>query len=162
VEKSRFVLYAILLVFAIWVIYYFARNTEHAEERKTPPQADISVSSERPSITAGPDTLPPVGEKIAPGTALVQAKILSVEYKDDLPARISLHINKVLGYGPATPPIAPDSRLSINVLRFVRANDKYKDSFKKGTTIQAVLIHQKQLKLKESDSGDSWTISDIK
>lgn len=161
-EKSKFILYALLLVIAVWAIYFFSRKAERNGKQKTPPRIDTSFSSQRPSITADSDTIPPVAEKIAPGTALVQAQVVSVDYEDEIPARITLKVNKVLGYGPATPPIAPESRLSIHVLGFVKANNQYKDTFKKGTNIQAVLVHQKGLKLQGSDSGDSWTIGDIK
>ncbi|HKK46635.1 MAG TPA: hypothetical protein VJ964_14010 [Balneolaceae bacterium] len=133
---------------------------------KSAPRADAAVSTSRPTITARQDTTPTPpqeSKKLAPGTAWVNARVLSVEYSEDWPGSISLQITKVRGYGPSTPPIPPDSKLSINVLGFVKANTQYKSVFKKGDEISAILTYRKGLQIQDGqNSGDSWAISDIK
>lgn len=158
-----------ILVLAGGTFYVFSKRSHEDDARtysQTPPQADTTALTDRPSITASQDTTPnppPAGEKLAPGTVWVEAQILSVEYANDWPSNISIQVKKVQGYGTSTPPIPPDSKLSINVLRFVKANRQYKKLFKKGAEISAILTYRKGLQIQGSqNSGNSWAISEIK
>jgi len=165
--KSKLIFAALVLATVIGGYFFYIHNPKSKQDKYTsaPPHIDTSMLSKRPSITTSNDTAPsppPVGEQLAPGTAWAEARILSVEYSDSLPSKISVHIKRVRGYGPSTPPIAPDSKLSINVLRFVKANMQYKGTFEKNAEISTVLTYRKGISMGGRDSGGSWAIVDIK
>ncbi|MGD8428618.1 MAG: hypothetical protein PVH63_13425 [Balneolaceae bacterium] len=160
-KSSRYLLLALLFILVAGILYFNSENSAKKKGYKHPPQADTTALQQRLSITAGPDTVPPPENTVAPGTVMIEAQIRAVDYSDGSPERITISVNEVLGYGSSTPPIAPDSKLILNVSGFLRANPEYRDVFKKGADLRAVLAYREGLKKDTSHGVGSWAIKNI-
>lgn len=140
---------------------YLWSTIEEPKNEVEAKQSDSVASAERPSFGAQQDTVPPpVGESLSPGTAMVRVNILSVEYEGEQPSRMVGAVQKVLGYGSSTAPLAVNKELDLQIASLVKANPEYASIFKRDTTIQ-LLLSQSGMQMSESSNTDQWGISTV-
>mgnify|MGYP006993517681 CR=1 FL=1 len=149
-------------------------NSEQTEPQSTSASvySDSLPDPERPTITAQKDTVDedsvkekdpafPVGEELAPGTALVKAVVISADF-DSGTNSIVVQTEEVLGYGSATSPIAVQQELTVSADRFLKNYPDRKKSLQEGNSIHIVISSQKGLSVGESQDTQKWSLVDLK
>lgn len=119
-------------------------------------------SSENTEMTTNQDTFPSLaGDGLAPGTALISARILSVENGNESHYRMKLQVNEVLGYGSSTPVLASDNNLVVDATRFFKKNIKLKGTIEDNTEIKVVISYQKGMSMGEESAEGQWKLQEI-
>ena len=137
------------------VYYYLSQNIVEQPQTDLP---DSISAPKRPVITTQEDTVQKhVGEDLAPGTALIKARVVDEDLK-----QMTVQVNEVLGYGAATPVIAADTELTIFVENYLKANPDRENIIEAGAEIRALISHQKGMVIGESGESGRWTLNDLK
>lgn len=154
-KKNNIAIYVVIFVLAAGLYYYLSQNNIEQTQTAAP---DSVSAPEQPIITAQEDTVPePVGENLAPGTALISARVLEGDAK-----QITVQVNEVLGYGSATPVIASDTELTILVENFLKANSDRGNVIEAGAEISALISYQKAMAIGKSGGNGRWTLNELK
>ena len=96
----------------------------------------------------------PVGETIAPGSAVILCNVNSFTENGDI-YLIDVNVKSVLGYGSATEEIAPGTNLQLQMTkRLIELK-----SLRKGTELH-LEIRQPKMGM-ESDKNVLWTVSQL-
>lgn len=151
-----------VIIFVIAGVAYFWFSSADQQSQADSPMMDSVSTSERPSIEASPDTVPPpVGEDLAPGTAVVQMEIASVTYNEGNPAEMVGRVQEVLGYGSSTSSIAVGSDMTLNISGFLEMNPDYKDTIKKDSTVILQLTETTKgiQQINGSSKSNPWIIN---
>jgi hypothetical protein len=154
-KSYKIAIYVVLFVLAGGIYYYVSQNNIEQTQTAVP---DSVSAPERPVFTTQEDTMPePVGEDLAPGTALISAEVLDGSEK-----QITVLVGEVLGYGSATPVIVSDTELTILVENYLKANPDRENLIEAGAEISALVSHQKAMVMRESGESSRWTLKEIK
>jgi len=164
VDNRIVTLIAIIIVIAGFV-YFWPSSTEQ-EPLSNRPEMDTTSIADRPSFEASKDTVDtvrqPVGENLAPGTALVILQIESLEYEEDRLQSITGKIEEVLGYGSATSVINPGSTISLNISGYLEADSGVRKMITEGNIITVKLGDSKGMQaMGESANPSKWRIKEI-
>jgi hypothetical protein len=164
VNKSKSLL-AILLALLLGFGWYLLSEEPASDTPQSAPVYSDSVPNpERPVFTDREDTVvqdsvpPRIGEKLAPGTALVKATVTG----NDLDRKITVTAEEILGYGSATSPIAARQEMTISVGRYLKSNPADEQLLQKGKTVFMVISSQEGMSLGDSQGGKSWSLVDVK
>jgi len=151
-------------------------NSEQTEPQSTSASvySDSLPDPERPTITAQKDTMDkdsvkekeqdppsPVGEELAPGTALIKAVVISADFDSGANSFV-VQTEEVLGYGSAASPIAVHQELTVSADRFLKNYPDRKKSLQEGNSIHIVISSQKGLSVGESQDTQKWSLVDLK
>lgn len=162
-EINKIVLLVLVLVVSVGSYIYLSPSSPDKPDGPRAPTIDSIDAPERPTITAQKDTTPsPVEEKLSPGTALIKATILSVESAEGLPAAITVRVDKVMGYGSATPPLPSGTELSLTVQGFLETNPSLEEQLRKDAEVQLVVASREGLAVKKSENQKRWSLVEIK
>lgn len=170
-SKSLLTILVILLLGLGW--YLLSEETAQDSPQPAPVYSDSVPDAERPVFTAQKDTIeddtaqehttpPPVGEDLAPGTALVKAVVISDDFNSEANMNVTVKAEEILGYGSATSPIAAQQELIISVGRYLKNNAGDKDLLQKGKTVFMVISSDQGMSLGESQSSKRWSLIEIK
>lgn len=164
ISKIISVTVVVLLVGLGW--YYYSYQQESVEQSKPSETvySDSIDAPDRPSITAQKDTTPePVGEDLAPGTALVEAKVLNVNVDDggDGPKHITVRVEEVKGYGSSTSPISSKTELNIDVQNVVNQDTDVSKRLQEGADLLMVISGRQQLQTGASANESDWGLLEI-
>lgn len=125
--------------------------------------SDSMPAPERPTITAQEDTvLTPVGEDLAPGTALVKATVVSEGNDGEKNGSLRIRADEVLGSNPSTPPVAAHQELEIEVERFLKRNPADKKLMQEGQTITIVISSEEGMSVGGSQGKKRWSLVELK
>lgn len=173
-NKSKSLL-TILLVVLLLGLGWYLLSEESAQDspQPAPVYSDSVPDAERPVFTAQEDTIeedtaeehtapPPVGEDLAPGTALVKAVVISDDIDSEANMHLAVKAEEILGYGSATSPIASQQELMISVGRYLKNNAGNKDLLQKGKTVFMVISSDQGMSLGDSQGGKKWSLVEIK
>lgn len=159
-EQNRRLVLLLIFAVAVAVSYYFLSPNEKAPApRPSAPAMDSTATSQRPVITAPTDTvdtLPPAAEKLAPGTALIRATILTAS---DNQRAMTIRVDEVMGYGSSTPPLPSGTELSVDMQNFLQQHPDLRDHLSKGATVTLIVAAQQGM---GSDGTPSWTLVEFK
>lgn len=137
------------------IYYYLSQNSVEQPQTDLP---DSISAPKQPIITTQEDTVPkPVGQDLAPGTALINARIVDEDLK-----QMTIQVNEVLGYGSATPVIAADTELTIIVENYLKANPDRGNIIEAGAEIRALISYQRGMAIGESGESSRWSLNDLK
>jgi hypothetical protein len=163
-SKISIAVVVVLLLGVGW--YLLSGDSEQQQNTKqgTSAYSDSIAAQQRPSFTAQKDTTvrDPVGERLAPGTALVKATVIDNATEDEQNARITIKAEEILGYGSSTPPIAAQEKLTIDVERILKNNPDTKHLMQKGSTITVVVSSQQGVSLGDSQGKQQWSLIELK
>lgn len=123
---------------------------ECGSKKETSQKEDSSSANETTAVMNSdtiPQAPPPPPPALAPGHAKVRAEITGQDF--DTKGTLSLKVKEVLGYGPATPPIAVNDTLA------VRYTTQGQDKINIGKIVSAVISYRQQLD--SSKSSPLWT-----
>lgn len=162
VAPKRISIFMALLLIAVGSAYYFSENSISGTENQQDPYIDSLSADNRPSITARRDTVPePVGEDLAPGTALIRTTILSVAEEEGEVQEITVQVEEVLGYGSSTPPITTDTQFSFAVSHYLEKNSDLKDHITVDGQIEILVSHQEGIQTADSDKKQRWSFVEL-
>ncbi len=170
-SKSLLTILVVLLLGLGW--YLLSEETAQDSPQPAPVYSDSVPDAERPVFTAQEDTIeddtaqehttpPPVGEDLAPGTALVKAVVISDDFGSEANMNVTVKAEEILGYGSATSPIAAQQELMISVGRYLKNNAGDKDLLQKGKTVFMVISSDQGMSLGESQSNKRWSLIEVK
>ena len=170
-SKSLLTILVVLLLGLGW--YLLSKDSAQDSPKSAPAYGDSMADPERPVFSAQEDTLkedttegqttpPPVGQDLAPGTALVKVTVISDDYDRQANMALTVKAVEILGYGPATSPIAAQQELEIRVERFLKNNSDYENLMQKGKTLTIVISSEKEMNLGDSPGKESWSLIGVK
>lgn len=157
----------IVVIIAVAAMLYFPQSSSD-QPQPNETYSDSIDAADRPMFTARKDTQdtiptpPPVGEDFAPGTVLIRATIISVEFADEGPSNIVVKVGEVMGYGPSTPPIATGTEFTFNITNFLKNRSVDREQLRKKSEIKMLIASQQGLRTADSDKGQSWTLIELK
>lgn len=100
-----------------------------------------------------------VSEKIPPGTAIVEAKIQSIE-ENTSAQTLNVKILKVFGYGQSTKPIADKTEMKIELPKSLLTNQTSKDFVQVGGVYQLEISQPS--KTMNAETNSDWQANTIK
>jgi len=158
------ILILITIVFVISGLTYFwysSAEQESKADRSSEAAVDTTLISDRPSSETSHDTTPPPpAENLAPGTAMVQMKIVSVTSDNGKPSQIVGRVQEVLGYGSSTSPIAVGSEIPLNISGFLEMNPDRKSAFSPDSTVTFLLSETTGMQqVNSSNTSNTWIIN---
>jgi hypothetical protein len=103
-----------------------------------------------------------VGEKLAPGTALIRAVILSVEEIENEIGEITVRVDEIMGYGASTPPISSGTKFSFDVLHYLQGDPIIRDQIRVNGEIKILISYQEGIQLNDSDKKKDWELVEFK
>ena len=133
----------LLLIIPIFLIVECGSKKETAQNNENPSAKDTSIVMTSDTIPQPPP--PPPG--LAPGQAKIRGEVIS--HDNEIKSTLSLRIEKVLGYGPATPPIAVNDTLVVHLTA------QSQNEINIGKIVSAVISYRQQLD--DSKSTPLWT-----
>ena len=162
-DINKIVLLVLVLVVSVGTYIYLSPSSPDKPDEPQAPTIDNIEAPERPTITTQKDTTPmPVEEKLSPGTALIEAVILSVDSAEGLPTAITVRVDQVMGYGSTTPPLPAGSELSFAVQGFLETTPSLEEQLRKDAEVQLVVASQEGLAVKKSENQKRWSLVEIK
>ena len=146
-------------------------DTMPAPEQPTIKEASKDTqTNNNGTVTADNDTItkdtmptpPPVNQEFAPGRALIEATILSVETTDGQPSQISVRVDEVLGYGHSTPPIAPETEFTFDIRQYLGNNPQYSSMIQQQAVITMLIASQRGMRPNTSGQAQPWGLVELK
>lgn len=156
-QKNKIAIFVVLLM-ALGAFYYFWQGEQSGTEL-----SEHDTSSANQDIASHQDTVPTrAGEDLAPGSAMIDATIISFESNNGGQHRLNVRVNEVLGYGSSTPMLAVDTDLMLNSESFFKANPNLVDTIKESTKIKAVISYQKSMTMGDEGAKGRWKLQDVR
>ena len=131
------VIFLLVIIAAIGAYYWVGQSSSKQATSPSPPSVDQFTTPDRPTISASPDTTPqPVGEGLAPSTALVRATVLGITKEQQTVTSLSIRVDEVLSYGSSTPPLPVDTELSFDMSYSLDQKPEFGEALAKGASLQ--------------------------
>lgn len=141
---------------SIWIFFIsilLLWNPGCSSEKKDPNKAN-TLKSYQDTLQVKSDTIPtpdPPPPGLAPGQAKIEGEVIGFHDPEKVSnGVIIIKVEKVLGYGPSTPPIAASD--SVEVI----SGSLDPKKFKIGKIVSAILSYQ--LMLGDSGKSSRWTL----
>lgn len=149
---------------------WYLLSEESAQENSQPATvySDSMPDPERPVFTARQDTVErdsvrsPVGEELAPGTALIKATVVSDDFGNQTNRNLTVKVEEILGYGSATPSIASQQELGVQVGRYLKNSPADKKFMQKGKMITIVISSEEGMNVGDSRGKKRWSLIELK
>ncbi|MGM0545347.1 MAG: hypothetical protein ACQEST_01390 [Bacteroidota bacterium] len=153
----------LLLTVVGWYFYSSQQESPPGQQSSETIYSDSIDAQDQPTFSQQQDTVKePVGEDLAPGTALVRATIQSVEHQDEKLERIKVVIEEVVGYGSSTAPISSNAEMEVEVQNVVARGDEAEDQLKEGVEVLLVIEGSTGMQSGGDSDGKKWRLIEFK
>jgi hypothetical protein len=98
-------------------------------------------------------------ENLAPGTAYIVLKDLEVSDQENGNVAMEAILIRVLGYGPATPPLSPGTKISVDASEYFMNTDMEADYYTKQDSLTCLV--SKQGDSPSGTASSSWKLMNI-
>lgn len=167
-DKSK-LLPVILAVLVLGLGWYLLSDNAASDNSRTATVYNDSIPDpERPVFTARQDTVeqdstpPRAGEELAPGTALIRATVVAVDFESKANRKLRITAEEILGYGSSTSPIGAPQEMIIKAERYLKGNPGHAELLQKGKTVLMVVSAEEEMSLGDSRGGKDWSLVEIK
>lgn len=143
----------ILLVFLITAL-----TSCSSSKKSTPDEQSATADSNAVSID---DSLVTAEKSLSPGTARVILETVTVEEYNAGDVRIWATIGQVMGYGPATPPIAPGQKVAIDATTYFKNSKQQPSYYSNRDSVICLIAHGNRMQMGNEEDGGYWRLMNI-
>lgn len=129
-----------------------------SSKKSTPDEQSAAVDSNSMALE---DTLVTAPKSLSPGTAQVVLKTMTFEESSTGDVHIKTTIGKVMGYGPATPPIAPGQELEIDATTYFKNSEQQPDYYSARDSVICLIAHGQRMQMGNEGNGGYWRLMNI-